>query len=169
MELRNKVWHKIKETDAFYRCAERYISAQNIMSRIYIILIPTLSALCILLAQLNLMQATTIVACLTFFSSFFKMIFPKILLSDLKIYQLKELGLFFENCREKLEDLMSKIDRNEISDQECEIEMQRISPELINKKSELNNLILWIPPCEKKKIQKLSEEYLLNVHFNKYN
>ena len=108
MELRNKVWHKIKETDAFYRCAERYISAQNIMSRIYIILIPTLSALCILLAQLNLMQATTIVACLTFFSSFFKMIFPKILLSDLKIYQLKELGLFFENCREKLEDLMSK-------------------------------------------------------------
>ena len=168
MITRNKIWDEIKEADVFSRCARRYASVQRKIQFAYKIAIPVLAALCALFSKLNMPNYTFWSAVLICLSTILKSFFTQIILSEKDIEKLDKLGVEFENFRTKYEDLMRKLDNNEISDYEASNIIDKQQSTYSKKKSELNKLILWIPSRINNRLQKESEEYLKGIHFNQY-
>lgn len=168
MITRNKIWDEIKEADVFSRCAMRYASVQRKIQFAYKIAIPVLAALCALFSKLNMPNYTFWSAVLICLSTILKSFFTQIILSEKDIEKLDKLGVEFENFRTKFEDLMRKLDNNEISDYEASNIIDKQQSTYSKKKSELNKLILWIPSWINNRLQKESEEYLKGIHYNQY-
>jgi hypothetical protein len=168
MITRNKIWDEIKEADVFSRCAMRYASVQRKIQFAYKIAIPVLAALCALFSKLNMPNYTFWSAVLICLSTILKSFFTQIILSEKDIEKLDKLGVEFENFRTKYEDLMRKLDNNEISDYEASNIIDKQQSTYSKKKSELNKLILWIPSWINNRLQKESEEYLKGIHYNQY-
>lgn len=168
MIIRNKIWDEIKEVDVFSRCAMRYASVQRKIQFAYKIAIPVLAALCALFSKLNMPNYTFWSAVLICLSTILKSFFTQIILSEKDIEKLDKLGVEFENFRTKFEDLMRKLDNNEISDYEASNIIDKQQSTYSKKKSELNKLILWIPSWINNRLQKESEEYLKGIHYNQY-
>lgn len=168
MITRNKIWDEIKDADVFSRCAMRYASVQRKIQFAYKIAIPVLAALCALFSKLNMPNYTFWSAVLICLSTILKSFFTQIILSEKDIEKLDKLGVEFENFRTKYEDLMRKLDNNEISDYEASNIIDKQQSTYSKKKSELNKLILWIPSWINNRLQKESEEYLKGIHYNQY-
>lgn len=168
MITRNKIWDEIKEADVFSRCAMRYASVQRKIQFAYKIAIPVLAALCALFSKLNMPNYTFWSAVLICLSTILKSFFTQIILSEKDIEKLDKLGVEFENVRTKFEDLMRKLDSNEILDYEASNIIDKQQSTYSKKKSELNKLILWIPSWINNRLQKESEEYLKGIHYNQY-
>ena len=168
MIIRNKIWDEIKEVDVFSRCAMRYASVQRKIQFAYKVAIPVLAALCALFTKLNMPNYTFWSAVLICFSTILKSFCTQIVLSEKDIEKLDKLGVDFENCRTKYEDLMRKLDNKEISENEASNVIDKQQSIYSKKKSELNKLILWIPLGTKRRLKKESEEYLKGIHFNQY-
>lgn len=168
MITRNKIWDEIKEADVFSRCAMRYASVQRKIQFAYKVVIPVLAALCALFSKLNMPNYTFWSAVLICLSTILKSFFTQIILSEKDIEKLDKLGVEFENFRTKFEDLMRKLDNNEISDYEASNIIDKQQSTYSKKKSELNKLILWIPSWINNRLQKESEEYLKGIHYNQY-
>lgn len=168
MITRNKIWDEIKEADVFSRCAMRYASVQRKIQFAYKVVIPVLAALCALFTKLNMPNYTFWSAVLICFSTILKSFCTQIILSEKDIEKLDKLGVDFENCRTKYEDLMRQLDNKEISENEASNVIDKQQSIYSKKKSELNKLILWIPFGTKRRLKKESEEYLKGIHFNQY-
>ena len=168
MIIRNKIWEEIEEADVFFRCAREYASVQRQIKFAYKIAIPLLAALCVLFTKLEMPNYTFWSAILIFVSSVLKSFCTQIILSEKDIDRLDELGIEFENCRLDYENIMEKLDNEEISEEKAKEELNKYSQNYIRMKADLNKLILWIPFWVKKLLQKESEDYLLRVHHNQY-
>lgn len=168
MMIRNKIWEEIKEADVFYRCAIDYSSVQRKVLFSYKLAIPSLAALCALFAKLEMPNHTFWLAILIFVSSILKAFFTQIILPEKSIDALDKLGGDFENYRNNFEKLMEEYDNEKITDEDVIKELKKHNSDYIKKKSELNQLVLWIPSWKNKQFQKDSEEYLLRVHHNQY-
>ena len=169
MIVRNKVWEEIKESDVNYRCAEEYASVQRQVKFAYKVATPILAALCALFAKLELPEYTFWSAMLIFISSVLKAFCTQIILSEKDIDRLEILGVYFEKHRINYENLMEKLDNQEIAEEKLMEELNKNSQNYSKKKSELNKLVLWIPFWVKRRQLKESEEYFLRVHYNQYN
>lgn len=168
MIIRNKIWEEIEEADVFFRCAREYASVQRQIMFAYKIAIPLLAALCVLFTKLEMPNYTFWSAILIFVSSVLKAFCTQIILSEKDIDRLDELGVEFDNCRLDYENLMEKLDNEEISEEKAIEELNKRSQIISRKKSELNKLVLWIPFWIKRRLRKDSEDYLLRVHYNQY-
>ena len=168
MVTRNKLWDDIKEADVFSRCARRYASVQRKIQFVYKVAIPVLAALCALFTKLNMPNYTFWSAILICFSTILKSFCTQILLTEKNIEKLNTLGAEFEKLRTKYENLMRKLDNKEISENDASDVIDKLQSNYSKMKSELNDLIWWIPFWKNRRLQKESEEYLKGVHFNQY-
>ena len=168
MIVRNKIWEEIKQTKANAICAQKYSTVQRRIDLAYKVLIPSLSALCVLFSTMEWYDKSLCSAIVLFMSSTAKAIFPKLILPEKSILALDELYKAFNNSLTDLESLFHNVDYNVVSENDAMSEINRLTKSNIELSEELNRLVLWIPSFVDKKITEETEYYLNAMYNNKF-
>lgn len=168
MIVRNDIWEDLKQAYANAICAGKYATVQRRIGILYKILIPVLSALCVLFSSLKWQDGTTGAAILLFVSSMAKAVFPKIILPDKDIIALDGLNSFFMDYHHKMNELLHQLDYNKIDEDKAIQELRKQKKNMTAKATELNKLILWIPSHVDRKITLETDYHLNAIYNNKY-
>lgn len=168
MIVRNDIWEEVKQAYTNAICAGKYATVQRRIGILYKILIPVLSALCVLFSSLKWQDGTTGTAVLLFVSSMAKAIFPKIILPDKDIIALDGLNSFFMDYHHKMNELLHQLDYKKIDEDKALQEMRKQRKNATLKASELNKLIIWIPSWVDKKLTQDTDNHLNAIYNNKY-
>lgn len=168
MIVRNKIWEEIKQTKANAICAQKYSTVQRRIDLVYKVMIPLLSALCVLFSTMEWYDKTLCSAIVLFVSSTAKAIFPKLILPEKSILALDELYKAFNNSLTDLESLFHNLDNNTISENDAVSEISKLIKSNAELSEELNRLVLWIPAFADKRITEETEYYLNATYNNKF-